>query len=325
VPGRLLRAYRASGADGPFGRPERAHGVPFEGYYWRIVQPGTGRVLVALGAACRDAAGTWGMATLAAHPGGLARTVTAAEAEADPSGFGLRVGDALHGAGGRVVADLGAGARLDARLEDPEPFPRRALGLAHLVPGLHQYWQPVVLRARVTGSAELGGERIDLSGALAYAEKNWAHSFPDHWWWGHAAAFPDPEVSAAFAGGHVRLAGAAVSPTAVAVALGGEVLALAPPLARTRVALGPGRWRLRTRAPGLVVELEGEAEGPPHVLDVPVPGERRTEPRSEQHLAGTLTLTVRRGRRLAYRGASPLAGLELGRPLLTPPPAAPPR
>ena len=221
-------------------------------------------------------------------------------------------------------ADLGPGARLDAVLHAIEPFPRRALGLAHLVPGLPQYWQPVVLRARVSGRAELGGEQLDLDGAVAYAEKNWARAFPDHWWWGHAAAFPDPEVSAVFAGGHVRVAGAAVSPTAVAVALGGDVLTLAPPRARTVVALGEGAWRLRTRAPGLRVELTGEAAGPPHTLDVPVPGERRTEPRSEQHLAAALTLVVWRGRRLVYRGASPLAGLERGRRLLSPPPAAPP-
>ncbi len=323
MPGRLLRAYRASGADGPSGRPERAHGVPFEGYYWRIVLPDAGRVVVALGAACRDARGTWGMATLAAHPGGFARTALSEVAAPDAHGFGLRIGDALHGTREWVRADLGPGARLDAVLHAVEPFPRPALGLAHLVPGLPQYWQPVVLRARVTGSAELGGERIDLGGALAYAEKNWARAFPDHWWWGHAAAFPDPEVSAAFAGGHVRVAGVAVSPTAVAVALGGEVLTLAPPRARTSVALGAGSWRLRTRAPGVRVELTGEASGPPHVLDVPVPGERRTEPRSEQHLAGVLTLAVWRGRRLAYRGASPLAGLELGRPL-SPTRAAPP-
>ena len=30
-------AYRARGADLPFGDPGAAHGVPFEGYYWRIV------------------------------------------------------------------------------------------------------------------------------------------------------------------------------------------------------------------------------------------------------------------------------------------------
>jgi len=50
----------------------------------------------------------------------------------------------------------------------------------------------------------------------------------------------------------------------------------------------------------------------PHVLDVPVPGERRTLPRSHQHLAGRLALTVHRGGRLLFRGESALAGLEHG-------------
>ena len=48
------------------------------------------------------------------------------------------------------------------------------------------------------------------------------------------------------------------------------------------------------------------------MLDVPVPGERRTLPRSHQHLAGRLALTVHRGGRLLFRGESTLAGLEHG-------------
>ena len=53
----LLRTYRATGADLPFGRPERAHGVPFEGYYWRIVHPARGLVVVA--SARTATAGAW--------------------------------------------------------------------------------------------------------------------------------------------------------------------------------------------------------------------------------------------------------------------------
>ena len=307
-----LRAYRASGADLPFGRPERAHGVPFEGYYWRIVHPERGHVVVAIGADCRG----WGMATLAAHPGGFARTRVEPVAVADPHAFGITVGGALRGDALGVHADLGPDARLDVTLHDVVRWPRRrlgALGLAHAVPGLPQYWQPVVLHARVRGRARIGRDVVELDGALAYAEKNWARSFPDHWWWGHAAAFGEPDVMAAFAGGRVRLAATPAAPTAVVVRLGGALLALAPPLARTDVAAGASGWRLRTRAlGGLRVELEGEPGAAAHVLEVPVPGERRTVPRSHQHLAGRLAVTVRRGRRLRYRGESALAGLEHG-------------
>jgi hypothetical protein len=308
----LLRSYRATGADLPFGRPEHAHGVPFEGYYWRIVQPERGLVVIAIGADCDG----WGMATLAAHPGGFVRTSVEPVAVADPYAYGITVGGALRGDAQGVHVDLGPGARLDAAFDDVVRWPRRALGAlgpAHSVPGLPQYWQPVVLAARVRGRAAVGGEELALDGAVAYAEKNWARTFPDHWWWGHAAAFGEPGVMAAFAGGPVRLAGATVAATAVVVRLQEELLALAPPLARTRVAAGASGWRLRTRgAGGVRVELEGEAGGAPHVLDVPVPGERRTLPRSHQHLAGRLTLTVRRGGRLRYRGESALAGLEHG-------------
>jgi hypothetical protein len=308
----LIGRYRATGADLPFGRPERAHGVPFEGYFWRLVHPERGLVILAIGADCDG----WGMATLAAHPGGAVRTVRAPVAVADPYAFGLTVGSALRGDALGVHADLGLDARLDVTLHDVVRWPRRglgALGLAHTVPGLPQYWHPVVLHAEVRGRAVLDGAVVELDGAVAYAEKNWANAFPGHWWWGHAAAFGERDVMAAFAGGRVRLAGADAAPTAVVVRLGSELLALAPPFARTAVAAGASGWRLRTRGVGgVTVTIEGEPGAAPHVLDVPVPGEHRTEPRSHQHLAGRMTLTVHRRGRLRYRGESPLAGLEHG-------------
>src|SRR5215210_318821 len=102
-----LDRYRRAGADLPFGDPARAHGTPFEGYYWRFADPRRGVVAVALCAVCRDARGTWGMATLAAHPGGFARTAIVERASADADGFGARVGAALRGDAAAVVADLG--------------------------------------------------------------------------------------------------------------------------------------------------------------------------------------------------------------------------
>src|SRR5439155_26921903 len=49
-----------------------------------------------------------------------------------------------------------------------------------------------------------------------------------------------------------------------------------------------------------------------YALPVPVPGERSTEPRSRQALAGRLTLAVRRGGRTVFTGESLLAGPERG-------------
>jgi tocopherol cyclase len=106
-----------------------------------------------------------------------------------------------------------------------------------------------------------------------------------------------------------------VAPTTVVVRLGAEVLRLAPPTARSRVAVADGAWRVAARGPRVAVDLEGDADGAvPHELDVPVPHEQRTERRSRQHLAGRIGLTVRRGGRVVFRGESPLAGLELGGP-----------
>ena len=57
----MLAAYRATGADPPFGDPRGYHGVGMEGYFWRIThavtaENGPGNVLVRL----RAAAARWG-------------------------------------------------------------------------------------------------------------------------------------------------------------------------------------------------------------------------------------------------------------------------
>jgi len=338
MPAAIAKAYRATGADPPFGDPGKPHGVPFEGCYWRITDRATGTVIVALGAACAGPRGPWGLCTLAVHragfagrhphPSGFVRTVFTRSAAADPDGFGLRAEEVLRGDAAGVSLAMGPDCRLDVELDDPLAWPRRpfgALGPAHAVPFLSQYWHPAVLTAGVRGRVRAGPLDLSLDGAVGYAEKNWGHGFPEHWWWGHAAAFDGDDVSVAFAGGRVPLPGAEVAPTAVVVRLGRRVAALAPPGHRTRVALGAGAWRLRTRGARYAVDLEGDADpGDALELLVPVPGEERGEPRSHQHLAGRVALRVRRGRRLLYAGESALAGLERGLPLTDAPPGAPP-
>jgi hypothetical protein len=240
----------------------------------------------------------------------------------------MRAEAALRGDAQGVTVDLGPDAKLDVSLHDPVLWPRRggALGAAHAIPALPHYWHPVVLRARVSGRLRAAEMVQDLDGAVAYAEKNWGSGFPGRWWWGHASAFDDAGVSVSFAGGHVPLLGSTVAPTAVVVRLGRRVIALTPPRARTRVALDVDSWRLRTRAPGITVEISGQGAGTPaHELLVPVPGAGCAEPRSRQHLAARLGLRVRRGRRVLFDGESPLAGLELGDPVSDPPPDGPPR
>src|SRR4051812_47125450 len=166
----MLAAYRATGADPPFGDPRGYHGVGMEGHFWRITQLRTGAVVIAIVAISRDADGRpWAMASLAAHPGGAVRSATLPHAWAAARGLALRAGGAMPAPGGAmptpggamptpggaaagtdaVVADerslrivLGDDARLEVAFSDAQPWPRRAfgaLGPAQAIPGLSQY------------------------------------------------------------------------------------------------------------------------------------------------------------------------------------------
>jgi tocopherol cyclase len=312
----MLAAYRATGADPPFGDPRGYHAVGMEGHFWRITQPHTGAVVVIIFAICRDAKGRpWAMASLAAHPGGAVRSATLASACGAARGLALRAGDAFAADERSLRIDLGPDARLEASFADALVWPRRAfgaLGPAHIVPGLSQYWHPWLLRARVSGSARVGAETIDLDGAVAYAEKNWGTGgMPPAWWWGQAHGFDRPDVCVAFAGGRAGLGPLRATATALVVAVGDEVRTVVRPLRPLRVAVEEGRWHLA----GAGIEVEAHADDlAPHLLPVPVPRERRRlDDWAPQHLAGTLRLSVRRRGRTLYQGTSELAGLERGR------------
>jgi hypothetical protein len=296
----LLR-YRRSGADLPFGDPRRAHGTRFEGYYWRLTDVAGGRVAIALCGVCRDAEGPWAIVACAREPGGLVRSRIEPLAEVSFGALGVRAGASLSGTADSLRVDLGPDARLDLRIEQRVEWPRRAfggVGAAQIVPGLPQYWHPWLLGGRVRGG--------EWDGALVYAEKNWGPRFTEHWWWGQAQGFAGADACVSFAGGRV-LGGA---PTAVVVRLEERVLRLAPPSARMVSAVGEAGWRVRARSPRWTVELEGEGAGAPALLPVPVPGARRVEPRSQQYLAGRMTVRVLRGGRVWWSGESALAGLE---------------
>jgi hypothetical protein len=195
---------------------------------------------------------------------------------------------------------------VDAHLRDVVAWPRPWHGtgpLGHL-PFLRQYWRPLVLRARAEGT--LGG--WDLDGATAYVERNWGAGFPPVWWWGEAHDFGGDPVTVAFAGGPAL---GPLHATAAVVHVDGRLIRRGEPLlAGVRAEVSPGRWALHGRG----VEIEASADpADAHVLDVPVPRERRTLPWSDQHLAGRLRVRLTRRGRLVYEGESALAGLEQGR------------
>ncbi len=310
----MLAAYRATGADPPFGDPRGYHGAGMEGYFWRFTDAAAGRVVIVILAISRDRDGRpWSMVSLAAHPGGVVASTTVPAALATPRGLHVRAGEVLAATAARLDVRLER-AELHVEIEAPVPWPRRAfgaLGPAHAVPGLSQYWSPWLLGGRARGALHLDGAQLPLDGATVYAEKNWgAGGMPPAWWWGQADAFGADDVCVAFAGGHAGLRRLRVPAGAVVVRVGGLLRTVVRPPRPLRVDVGAHGWRLR----GGGVEIEGRAGAvPPHLLPVPVPLEgRRLDARAPQLLAGTLRLRVTRRGGLVFAGESALAGLEQG-------------
>jgi tocopherol cyclase len=252
----------------------------------------------------------WALVGVATWPGDAWRPAILDGPVADS--HGVRIGGTFAGEADRLRVEV-PGARVHADLRDVVRWPRswHGTGPAGWAPFLRQYWRPLVLRGGAEGFVDVG-ERWSLDGATAYVERNWGNGFPPVWWWGEAHDFGGDEVTVAFAGGPAL---GPLHATAVVVHLGSRLIRLGEPLiAGVRAEVEPGRWVLRGRS--LRHRVEIEASGDPaaaHVLDVPVPAERRVVPWSHQHLAGRLRVRVERRGRLAYEGESALAGLELGR------------
>lgn len=342
-----LRRYRATGADLPWGDPRRSHpGVAMEGYFWRLTDVPTGRVVIALVGVNRGPEGPWATIGLASSDGFL-RTAAVPGARADAGGLGAAAGRAATvsrsvpwqraGSGpGSAVGPSFSGSEhhlhlelddglVDVALEPLAPWPRRSLGgssIFQAVPRLNQYWHPWLLGGRASGTVRLGATEWHLDGAQVYGEKNWgAEGFPDAWWWGQAHGFAEPAATVAFAGGQVyaRPLGLPLRTevTGLVVRLPeGRVLRLGDPLLRpVRADVRDERWLLSgvDRAGGWRVEVSATAPvGAAHVLPVPLPSRGRNTPGALEHLTGTLEVQVtRRGRRI-WTGTSSLAGLEHG-------------
>lgn len=321
---RALAAYRATGADLPFGDPRAAHGVAMEGYFWRFTDPTTGRALIALngvnrGPEQRDGTAHWATLGVAAHPTGFLRTTAYDVGEAAADGLGAFAGTAFHGTADALRVDLGPDARLEVQVRDAVPWPRRSVGgssVFQVVPGLNQYWHPWLLGGRAHGRAVMGDTAWELDGWDVYAEKNWGKGgFPDSWWWGQAQGFEDRDVCVAFAGGDVHVGLLRTTVTALVVLLpGGRLLRLGDPVVSpVHADVGDEHWHLRGRSAQWQVDVEGGAElGSAHVLPVPLPAERRNIPGAIEHLGATMQVRVRRWGRTVWQGESTVAALEHG-------------
>ena len=318
-PAALRDAYRASGADRPFGDPLPAHGVAMEGYFWRFTDPASGRVLIALDGVNRAAGGTWSTLGVASHPNGFLRTTAHPEGHADETGLGVVSSVAFRGSPDRLHVDLGPDARIDVEVRRPVPWPRRSLGgssVFQAVPGLNQYWHPWLLGGSAHGEAVVGTQTWQLDGWQVYGEKNWGKGgFPDAWWWGQAQGFEDPSVCIAFAGGEVSAGSLRTTVTAVVVLLpDGRLVRLGDPLVSpVRAEVSDERWSLRGRSARWRIEIEGWGDlAAAHVLPVPLPRERRNVPGAIEHLGARMHVTVHHRDRLVWQGESGLAALEHG-------------
>ena len=320
----LRHRYRSTGADLPFGDPTRAHpGVAMEGYFWRITDPDSGRVAIALCGANRGPRGPWATVGLASWPNGVVRTAAVDGSATDPDRLGVRGGQrrspALVGDRERLRVDLGDDARLDLAFDELRPWPHRALGGSSVfqsVPRLNQYWHPWLLAGRATGTATLGDQTWELRDALVYGEKNWgAEGFPDSWWWGQAQGFADPDACVAFAGGIVTAGPLRTEVTGLVVRLpDGRVVRLGDPVVSpVRTATDDERWQLRGRGFGWRIDVVATAPlDDAFVLPVPLPSEHRNTPGDLEHLAGELRIRVRRFGRHVWSGRTSLAALEHG-------------
>lgn len=328
------KRYRSTGADPLFCNPNRAHpGVAMEGYFWRITDQETGRVIIALCGANRGPRGSWATVGLAAWPNGFIRTEALDGVWTDPVGLGVRSGaaseesdresggksGALEGKRDRLRVDLGQDSRLDLTIRDLTPWPRTSFGgssVFQLVPGLNQYWHPWLLGGKASGTAVLGEATWELHNADVYAEKNWGREgFPDSWWWGQAQGFEDAGACVAFAGGLVTAGRMKVEVTALVVRLpDGRVIRLGNPgISPVRTRTSDERWRLSGRGYGWRIEIAASAPlDQAFVLPVPLPSERRNVAGDLEHLVGNMKIRVERFGRPVWSGMTTLAALEHG-------------
>lgn len=291
-----------------------------EGYFWRLTDPATGRVIIALCGVNQGPSGPWATVGYAAWPNGFIRTDALDGAWADPDGLGVEGGEgAFEGNRRRLRVNLGPDARLDVRFSDLTPWPHHAVGgssIFQMVPALNQYWHPWLLGGKASGTAIVGDETWEFTNAQVYAEKNWGREgFPESWWWGQAQGFAEPDACVAFAGGKIHSGRLHTEVTGLVVKLpGGRVFRLGNPvISPVDTRTGDERWQLSGRGYGWQVEIHATAPlDQAFILPVPLPSEHRNTAGDLEHLAGELNIEVRRFGRQVWSGRTTLAALEHG-------------
>ncbi|GAA1391543.1 tocopherol cyclase family protein [Luteococcus peritonei] len=322
----LRRRYRASGAELPGGDLVGARGVSMDGWFWRITDPGTGRVVFALAGLCTPQRGApWGIVGMGADPATALATARLDRVHAGP-GMDLDLfGEQGHFRASRHHLDVRIGeARLRVDLSDQVDWQGRLGGssLFQLVPRLNQYWHPWLLGGRVDGSFTAPGVDWRFEGSQLYAEKNWGRGgFPVHWWWGQAQGFDEPSACLAFAGGTIHLGrpgrDARLTTEVTALVLrtpDGEQVRLGNPgTSPVTAQVADGHWRLRGRSRRWQLEVDAYCPlAEAFVLPVPLVEQGRLAPGALEAQLGELQVTARRDGRLHWQATTRMAALESG-------------
>ena len=174
----LVSVYRRTGADVPFGDPLPSHGAEMEGWFWRVTDPASGRVVVALCGVNRHPAGDWATVAVALHPGDIVRSAVLDDARADRAHFALTAGRSaearFEASADRLRVDLDD-VHLDLRFSGSFEWPKAfgGGGIFSAVPFLNQYWQPYRLGGTASGGVTFGGsgsggDQWSLDGAGVY-------------------------------------------------------------------------------------------------------------------------------------------------------------
>lgn len=287
-----------------------------EGWFWRLSDAATGRVVVALCSENRHPDGEWSTAAIALHPGGVVRSAAVDGVRADRNQFSVQAdsgGNVIDASQDRLRMSLGD-TEVDLTFRDAYQWPKAfgGGGVFSSVPFLNQYWHPYRLGGKASGTVTHADQRWAFTDAKLYCERNWGAGFPVRWWWGQAHDFGEADISLAFSGGLLELGPLKRDVTGVVVRLGDRVLRITPP-ALVSSTCDVEQWHITARTARYQVELKGEGtpDGP-HVLPVPLPAERRNIDTDYEYLAGTLHCTVREWGRTIFEGTSELAALEVG-------------
>ncbi|WP_394275932.1 tocopherol cyclase family protein [Luteococcus sp.] len=323
----LRRNWRATGAELPGGDLVAARGVSMDGWFWRISDPASGRVALALAGLNTPRQGEpWGIVGIAADPARSLTTATLSSVAGDERGLRVSMrGDEGHFRATResLQARLGS-TSLELRFDRLDEWQGRLGGsdVFGMVPRLNQYWHPWVLGGSASGVFDDGSTRWEFDDAQVYAEKNWGRGgFPVQWWWGQAQGFAEPTACVAFGGGRIHLGrpgrDARLSTTVTALVVrtpDGEQLRFGNPGTSPVVAtVGDGHWRLRGRRRGWRVEVDAAAPlEEAFVLPVPLVEERALAPGAVEAQLGHLEVRLFRDGRPYWQGISNLAALEDG-------------